>query len=88
MKKNFFSECTEYNRLYVKQFFFTKISFKRLKLTLKILLRFSFFKYNFVMLRAIFYIRKFSLEFNALSLYCKKISRQWKDTEILKKLFI
>lgn len=40
------------------------------------------------MLRAIFYIRKFSLEFNALSLYCKKISRQWKDTEILKKLFI
>lgn len=59
-----------------------------MKLTLKILLRFSFFKYNFVMLRAIFYIRKFSLEFNALSLYCKKISRQWKDTEILKKLFI
>lgn len=40
------------------------------------------------MLRAIFYIKKFSLEFNTLSLYCKKISRQWKDTEILKKLFI
>lgn len=72
----------------MKQFFFTKISFKKLKYEINILLRFSFFKYNFVMLRAIFYIKKFSLEFNTLSLYCKKISRQWKDTEILKKLFI
>lgn len=72
----------------MKQFFFTKISFKKLKYEINILLRFSFFKYNFVMLRAIFYIKKFSLEFNTLSLYCKKIFRQWKDTEILKKLFI
>lgn len=72
----------------MKQFFFTKISFKKLKYEINILLRFSFFKYNFVMLRAIFYIKKFSLEFNTLSLYCKKISRQWKDIEILKKLFI
>lgn len=72
----------------MKQFFFIKISFKKLKYEINILLRFSFFKYNFVMLRAIFYIKKFSLEFNTLSLYCKKIFRQWKDTEILKKLFI
>lgn len=47
-----------------------------MKLTFKILLRFSFFKYNFAMLRAIFYIITFNLKFSALSLYCKKISKQ------------